>query len=169
MYEDKLYIYGGLDIQKGNLDSLWQFDLKQLSLLEGVEGPDKETCCWKLIEQHGARNAMPGPVAYHSSVVYKEHMFLFGGNNYGQTISLHLNAAPTYQPLFQLSMRTFAWAQVRGRGDEVKPRDEHSAVLDESSGTMIIFGGFAEGERTNEVCLYNIQKNIWSRTKQEHG
>lgn len=34
---------------------------------------------------------------------------------------------------------------------------------------MLVFGGFEDGERTNEVCLYSIQKNVWSKTKQEHG
>jgi hypothetical protein len=32
----------------------------------------------------------------------------------------------------------------------VKPRDEHSACVDEENNLMIVFGGFCEGERKAE-------------------
>ena len=63
-------------------------------------------------------------------------------------------------------MKTFAWSQLKTRGDVVAPRDEHSAVLDEVSCQMVIFGGFQEGERTNDVALYNVKTNVWSKVKQ---
>jgi hypothetical protein len=34
IYENKMYIYGGLDIQNGSLESLWELDLNTLSDLE---------------------------------------------------------------------------------------------------------------------------------------
>lgn len=64
-------------------------------------------------------------------------MYLFGGNNYSKTVILadpnDENSDKSYIPLFQLNMKTFAWHSVRTRG-EVKPRDEHSCVLDENNG-----------------------------------
>jgi len=91
-------------------------------------------------------------------------MFLFGGNNYKKTV---LRTDPydarteSYAPLFALNLKTFAWQNVRTRGDAVKPRDEHTAVIDEANGTMIVFGGFEDGERTNETILYNMKNNMW--------
>lgn len=34
VYEDKMYIYGGLDIQNGSVDTLWELDLNHLDDLE---------------------------------------------------------------------------------------------------------------------------------------
>lgn len=62
-------------------------------------------------------------------------------------------------------MKTFSWNQVKTRGDIVKPRDEHTAVLDETNSSMIVFGGFEEGERTNDTVVYNLKTNIWSKIK----
>ena len=50
---------------------------------------------------------------------------------------------------------------MKTRGDVVKPRDEHTAVVDEENSLMIIFGGFEEGERTNSIAIYNMKTNIW--------
>lgn len=108
-------------------------------------------------------------MAYHSSCVYKEQMFLFGGNNYAKTVQVsdpHAeNAEKTYAPLYCLNMKTFAWTQLKTRGDIVLPRDEHSAVVDEPNSQMLVFGGFQEGERTNDTLIYNLKTNVWAKVK----
>jgi len=108
----------------------------------------------------GKSDQSPGPVAYHTSNVYKESMFLFGGNNYSKTV--HESNDPdnqdkVYTPLFTLNMKSFAWYMIKGKGDNVKPRDEHSAVIDEGSNSLVIFGGFEDGERTNEVMYFHLK------------
>lgn len=105
-------------------------------------------------------------MAYHSSSVYKEQMFMFGGNNYAKTVVGNLenpsgDSETVYAPMYTLNLKTFAWTQLKTRGDVVLPRDEHSAVIDEANCQMVIFGGFQEGERTNEVALYNLKTNVW--------
>ena len=45
----------------------------------------------------------------------------------------------------------------------MQPRDEHTAVLDETSASMVIFGGFQGGERVNEVAFYNLKTNVWQK------
>jgi N-acetylneuraminic acid mutarotase len=93
-------------------------------------------------------------------------MFLFGGNNYNKTVvDYSVNNEVGYLPLYSLNMKTFSWNQVKTRGDIVKPRDEHTAVLDEANSSMVIFGGFEEGERTNDTIVYNLKTNIWSKIK----
>ena len=47
----------------------------------------------------------------------------------------------------------------------VAPRDEHTAVLDEPNGTMVVFGGFQDGERNNSVAIYQLKTNIWQKVK----
>lgn len=114
----------------------------------------------------GAKSAQPGPVAYHSACVFKEQMFMFGGNNYIKTaVRSPDNSEMHYAPLYSLNLKTFAWMQPKTKGDLVLPRDEHTAVIDEANGQMVIFGGFQEGERTNEVALYNLKTSTWCKVK----
>jgi len=37
VFENKIYIYGGLDIQNGSINSLWELDLSLLSDLESED------------------------------------------------------------------------------------------------------------------------------------
>lgn len=167
VYDQKMYVMGGLDIQNGTMSSLWELDLANLhSADEEVndEGDgsqrDAGSSAWQLVNTAGAQNQRPGSVAYHTSVVYRDQMFLFGGNNYKRTV-LHYGEDIHYQPLFSLNLRTFTWQAQKTRGDVVRPRDEHTAVVDEENSLMVIFGGFEEGERTNSVAIYNMKTNIW--------
>jgi N-acetylneuraminic acid mutarotase len=93
-------------------------------------------------------------------------MFLFGGNNYNQTV-VQSGEDITYQPMYSLNMRTFAWTLMKVRGDIVKPRDEHTAVVDEENSLMVIFGGFEDGERINSTVIYNMKTNVWQHIKLE--
>ncbi len=44
-----------------------------------------------------------------------------------------------------------------------KTRDEHTAlILDDS---MIVFGGFAFGQRTNDIFKYYFKSNTWEKIK----
>jgi hypothetical protein len=50
MFESKLYIYGGLDIQNGSLSSLWELDLTKISDLESDDLEKRQSCSWKEIK-----------------------------------------------------------------------------------------------------------------------
>mmetsp|Transcript_11670 Transcript_11670/g.11589 ORF Transcript_11670/g.11589 Transcript_11670/m.11589 type:complete len:172 (+) Transcript_11670:112-627(+) len=49
------------------------------------------------------------------------------------------------------------------RGDIPNNRDEHTANVYENS--MIVFGGFSNGERTNEIYRYYFKENKWEYVK----
>jgi hypothetical protein len=71
-------------------------------------------------------------------------MYLFGGSNLEQD----------NKKFYTLELNTFKWDVVKVRGEQPPTRDEHTAVLYESEGSMIIFGGFIQGVRTNEIDKY---------------
>ena len=48
-------------------------------------------------------------------------------------------------------------------------RDEHTAVIDNVSGHMIVFGGFCDGFRTNETAIYHIHQNSWVKAECQEG
>lgn len=97
---------------------------------------------WKEIPTKG--DEKPGCLAHHSSVVFGDKMFLFGGSN----------LETENRKFFSLDLGQFKWEVVKSRGDLPLTRDEHSAVVNDNEMSMIIFGGFCDGQRTNEVLKY---------------
>ena len=61
------------------------------------------------------------------------------------------------------------WHATMTKGDVVASRDEHTACMDSASGQMIVFGGFENGFRTNDVCIYHIHSNVWSKCAMNEG
>ena len=80
-------------------------------------------------------------------------MFLFGGSN----------SAIENKNLYTLDFKQYKWEIFNTRGDVPFSRDEHSAVIYESS--MVIFGGFVKGERVNEVYKYYFKENRWEKVR----
>ena len=68
--------------------------------------------------------------------------------------------------MYTLDLQLFRWAVVKPKAESDNPenlphtRDEHSCILYEDS--MIIFGGFSFGQRTNDVYSYNFNTNKWN-------
>lgn len=103
---------------------------------------------------------IPGRIAYHSSCVYKDNMYVFGGNI--PTKETHDDDEGVYaDKLFYLNLRTMTWSMMRTRGDQVMLRDEHTGVVDQETGQMVIFGGFQQGSRTNLTSVFNFTTNQW--------
>lgn len=65
--------------------------------------------------------------------------------------------------LHALDLSTFTWKKVEARGAKPEARDEHSAVLHKDS--MIIFGGFQDSGRSNDIHRYNFIENTWEQLK----
>jgi hypothetical protein len=84
VYNNRLFIFGGLDIQEGSLGSLWELDLSALKDLDLDEDVRYQSCSWKAMKTTGNPAVIPDRVAYHTSVVYRDSMYVFGGNNYKQ-------------------------------------------------------------------------------------
>jgi hypothetical protein len=43
-YEHKMYIFGGLDIQNGSVDTLWELDLAQVQEMDQDNNFNKNIC-----------------------------------------------------------------------------------------------------------------------------
>ena len=122
-----------MDIREGSLNNLWELNLTNIRDLEVEEGYRQETCGWKQVKTTGSVAAIPDKIAYHTSVVYKDNMYLFGGNNYSK--SKFDSDEPAYVTnLTFLNLKTMGWSQIKTRGDLVTHRDEHSAVIEKDKG-----------------------------------
>ena len=93
----RLYIYGGHDIREGSLANLWMLDLGKLIDLEKPEEDQRKECMWHKIDTSGKG---PGAVSHHSSVVYGDKMYLFGGSKENGEENPHL---------FSLDLKSYKW------------------------------------------------------------
>lgn len=79
----------------------------------------------------------PGAIAHHSTVVFRDSMYLFGGSN----------GIVDNNRFFRLDLKSFMWEVIETFGPKslIQTRDSHSAVVSEEFGSMYIFGGFTRG------------------------
>jgi N-acetylneuraminic acid mutarotase len=112
---------------------------------------------WELIQTTGVNK--PPPMSHHSSVEYKGKMYLFGGSN--------LSAENAN--MYSLDLHRYQWNLLKpiginnDSGNIPYTRDEHSCVV--HNDTMIIFGGFEYGERTNSIYRYHFKMNQWEKVE----
>jgi N-acetylneuraminic acid mutarotase len=153
VHNKRLFIFGGHDIREGSMDNLWMLDLRKMRDMELEPIQQQKDCVWKQIPTKAiSPEDRPGQVAHHTSIVFGDKMFLFGGSN----------LETENKKFFSLDLNQFKWEIVKVRGDGVPDsRDEHSACFYENEASMIIFGGFIKGVRTNEMDKFLFQENRW--------
>lgn len=64
VHDQKMYVFGGQENDNKKLNDLWQFDL--------------QTCQWSQVDQ-STSDYKPTPRSGHSTIVYGEKMYIFGG------------------------------------------------------------------------------------------
>lgn len=127
MYQGKLYIYGGYDINEGLLNNLWCLNLDNLKSIQDMKRKQHATgqsggfdsmnvdlnFGWEKIEttskmqrrdsQYGGGDKnVPGALAHHSGLVSGDYMYLYGGSN-----AVHENRS-----LFRLNLNKMEWEKV---------------------------------------------------------
>lgn len=82
VYGSKMYIYGGHDIREGSMDNLWMIDLEDFNDLDMQPEDQERILEWHLVQTTAASkgNKRPGAISHHTSVVYGERMYMFGGS-----------------------------------------------------------------------------------------
>eukprot|EP00347_Sterkiella_histriomuscorum_P006674 403351868 len=148
----KLYIYGGHDIREGSLNSLWMLNLGHLSDLDKPENEQDKKLMWHHTDTSGPS---PGAISHHTSVVFNERMYLFGGSKAN---------GEENSKFFSLDLKSYRWEVIQSRGQVPTTRDEHTALIYE--GSLIIFGGFVNGVRSNEIYRYYFNDNRWELVQQ---
>ena len=160
-HNNRLFIHGGYDITNGTLDSLYMLDMAKVNDLENQsETSTKKMLEWWRIETNGPQK--PGPLAHHSSVVFGDKMYMFGGSG-PRTQAQQMSDKPNAS-LWTLELKTMRWDPVIPRGDaQPEARDDHTAVI-YNNATMVVFGGFVDGgERTNDIWRYHFKDNRWEQ------
>ena len=137
------------------MNDLWCMNLQDETKFVPGESEYSSNAEWELIETQGANK--PKPLANHTCVEYQGKMYAFGGSNLGgenlimNTLDLHRNQWNIVKPK----------AAGNVESNMLHTRDEHSCVVYNES--MLVFGGFSFGERSNSIFKYNFRMNTWEK------
>lgn len=133
IYENKMYVFGGIIDMRGSTDNLWSFSFVNHE--------------WDLISQTPKNN--PGARYEHSAVVYNKAMWILGGLENYQAKS----------DLWKWNFENNSWNRIKTKGGPVAIHG-HRAV--KCGNTMIIFGGSVNGEQQNMIWKFEFETQSWS-------
>jgi len=105
-----------------------------------------------------------GPTLYHHAAVYDPLdglMITFGGMN--TVASGNGTRDYYYNSMYVYDYTTDRWTQRSPIGSSPPARAYHSAVWDNETGQMIIFGGFSTQAVLSDCWAYNYTQNQWTQ------
>lgn len=138
IYNNNLYVYGGVDIGEGRMNDLHRMNIENLEDLK-----------WEEIKSSGAS---PEPVSGQSSIIVENKLYMFGGENSRQQATNNL---------YILDLDQLKWEKRIFIENDIPNMMGHTANYNHFDNSLIIFGGFAKGKYLNTVYSYSIEKLYW--------
>jgi hypothetical protein len=102
-------------------------------------------------EDAGSDKILLYPRIAASSVIYKNHAFIFGG----------FDGINWYNDVYAIDLDTHRWKFVKTK-EKIEPRCRHTSVIRENDGTaeMVVFGGNDAKSNFNEVLTIKLPSNM---------
>eukprot|EP01006_Ploeotia_vitrea_P017347 TRINITY_DN48456_c0_g1_i1.p1 TRINITY_DN48456_c0_g1~~TRINITY_DN48456_c0_g1_i1.p1 ORF type:complete len:994 (+),score=139.24 TRINITY_DN48456_c0_g1_i1:170-2983(+) len=135
LHGSKIYIYGG-ENRNVMYDDLLVYDIESNSFSKVTP----------------ASSVSPGVRVGHSTVVYKNHLYLFGG---------HDSHNAYHSEVYQFSFESQTWSTV-GAQSMTEIRAGHSTTL--IGNNVWIFGGHDSQNKLNSVAVFNLETREWQDT-----
>lgn len=130
IYQDRLYVYGGYNTDKGVLADFHSLHLEKL-----------DHFIWS--DLSNSKNS-PKKLRNHTAVVYKQFMVIFGGLN-------EENKSSSNIWMYDFAEQTW---RVQSPSPEIQSLDSHAALVEGQ--VMYVFGGFNDQEASYSNRLYAI-------------
>ncbi|KAL6070689.1 kelch domain-containing protein 3 [Balamuthia mandrillaris] len=132
-YKGHLYLFGGCDKGGAFLEDFYQLDLGKRD--------------WtKLTVENGPRGRH-----FHSMVLYRNALYVFGGKSNG-----YMN------DLYCFNLATQQWRCVEGKGKNKRPTKRYGHVAAVHGQCMYIFGGYDDlGWKCNDLYAFHFEKEEW--------
>ncbi|EGZ21878.1 hypothetical protein PHYSODRAFT_491177 [Phytophthora sojae] len=145
------------DVFKWNVDVRQPADATEVEQLVKDAPSDAEAlrdAAWKSISSPNT----PPPRCSHQSAVYRDHLYVFGGE-FATADQFH-----HYRDLWRLDLKTNAWEELEVKGGP-SPRSGHRMVVWRNY--LVVFGGFYEAAREtkwfNDLYLFNLAELKWQK------
>jgi len=137
LYKNCMYLFGGYSGSLGYRDTAiyeYNFDTKQTVRIEAV-------------------GSLPPDRSAHTAVVYKDHMYIFGG----------WDGTESNNDFYSYHFDTRQWAEVAAQGPPPPRIRSHSAVLYHDY--MVVFGGYGENAHPNSIYAYHFPTSTWEEIR----
>jgi hypothetical protein len=144
-----MYIHGGRDIKEGQMSNMWKLSLPGV---EELANDNNFGVQWEPVRDKGTS---PGKISHHKAIVLPSmtDVMIIGG----------MTGINEITEAYNFDTNKDFWTKLVQVGDVPQPRDDHSLVLVDEMG-FLIFGGFVNGSRTNDVFMASRSgpKLIWT-------
>ncbi|KAL3661597.1 hypothetical protein V7S43_013357 [Phytophthora oleae] len=145
------------DVFKWNLDVKQPLDVDEVEQAVKAAPSEAEAlrdAAWKSISSPNS----PPPRCSHQSAVYRDHLYVFGGE-FATADQFH-----HYRDLWRFDLKTNAWEELEVKGGP-SPRSGHRMVVWRNY--LVVFGGFYEAAREtkwfNDLYLFNLAELKWQK------
>lgn len=142
--EEYLYVHGGRDLKEGSIATMWRLNLSSIHSMLADDGSVTSNE-WELVQTSGK---CPGRISHHTASVRPSKEVVFYGG---------LKGEDSNNEIFMFNPSNNAWSMVNpsNASGTVLPRDDH-AMSDLSDGSYLVFGGFVNGSRVNELAKFSM-------------
>ena len=104
---------------------------------------------WEVLKCDGD---IPKPIAHHSMFYCEEGFIVYGG----------IQNDTCNEEIFKFVASTQTWEKLEVLGETApKARDDNASCLSEDGTSFIIFGGYVEGTKTNELWIIDLKEMTW--------
>lgn len=139
IYNNSMYIYGGFEDFRGSSNQLWEYQLANQR--------------WELRNLSSSSASHPEPRHSHSSIVYGDSMYVYGG----------LSNLKPLSDLWRWSWPEKRWFKEKTRGSSPGQLHGHTAI--EAFGSMFVFGGERKGRATRSLWRLNLSNMSWQKIR----
>lgn len=144
LWEQNIIIFGGRNNAWEKMNDVWQYDL--------------ETNTWTELRPAHPRSydKIPAPRITHTAILFEDKMYICGGLDSSEC---------SLSDLWEFNLKTRRWREIICTGDQITPRERHTAALDAQRRSMIVYGGFDERRDVYHDDVYSVNLDTLHCTK----
>jgi N-acetylneuraminic acid mutarotase len=148
IYDDYLYIYGGMNQEGERMNDLHHYDIMNKK--------------WKKISIEN--NISPIKASGSKLIHFKENLYLFGGSHGGNAQYFSSNSLKYLGDFWKFNLISNKWSKIEDKGEHPSGRSFYSMCLNDNK--IVIYGGVSETGYSGEVFEYQFEQDfrfsIWS-------
>ena len=158
VHDGYMFVFGGQDLKEGSVNTTWKINIQSI-VRQSSNGEANVSAEW---EQLNVKGQVPAPMSHHSSFVFENKLYCYGG-------LIGSQGGQSNGDLWILDLDTNTWSKkvissVAKKGEAQKTceaRDDHASVFDPSSKILYVFGGYVNGDKSNDMWQYDLVKEEW--------
>ena len=158
VHDGSMYVFGGQDLKVGSVNTTWKVDIESI-VRQSSQGQVNVNAEWEYLNVKGT---VPEPMSHHSSFVHDDKLYCYGG-------LIGSQGGQSNGDLWILDLNKNTWSKkvtssVVRKGEAQKTceaRDDHASAFDPNTKILYVFGGYVNGDKSNDMWQYDLGKEEW--------